>query len=105
VFDTWLEATTNLDVYFSYEQLLEPQKSHEQLYGLAMDHVKSGYSDLDGLLNELRALKDRNDREAIEQGKSLLGKIRNQISLIRSGIDDLEELKGTCDYEKNLTEV
>jgi hypothetical protein len=71
VFDTWLGASSTLTRYFGYEQLLEPQKPDEYLYKLAMDHVESGYPELDKLFNELRALRDKNKQEASSLEKTI----------------------------------
>jgi hypothetical protein len=50
---------------------LEPEKSHEHLYKQAMDHVRTGYSDLDKLFKDLRTLSDKYNQETSSLEKTI----------------------------------
>jgi hypothetical protein len=85
VFNAWLEASSTLSPFFGYEQLLEPQKPHEHLYELAMDHVRTGYGGLDKLFKDLRMLKEQYNQKA----SSLEKAIESQLTDFLKTITDL----------------
>jgi hypothetical protein len=76
VFHTWLEARSNTTnrlagynvalapFYLNDQKLLEPQEPDRLLYQLAMEHVRSGYPELQALFEQLKALEDRNNQQA-----------------------------------------
>ena len=86
VFETWLESKPNFQGrYLDCKQLLEPIPPDQFQYGLAMAHVKSGYSDLYKLLADLRALKEKNNQDAF----TLENKIRAEANDCLTALPDL----------------
>lgn len=112
VFGIWLRNASNRTnqvtgyklapspIYLRSSLLLEPQEPHQHLYQLTMEHISTGYPELQALFDELRVHEDRNNQQA----SALVGTIEREVDhalQILANLPALQPIEVLSSYDRN----